>query len=763
VPVAPVPSPANTGQAVPDAGVAVPPSVAADSGAPNAPSAPTLVDGGTPPANVLETVVVTAERRETNLQSTATSITAFGTGVLQDRNVTSIRDLAGQIPNLSIARANISYTTQTYALRGVGETDPIQEPVVAVYLDDVYQPRQLASMLDFNDIERVEVLRGPQGTLYGRNSNAGAIRIITPDPGNDFHTVDSLTYGLSPSPTGAAAPVNTIKAVGSVSGPIVRDRLYASVAYLHNSRDGIDFDPTLNRDVNRIDVDAARVKLRWTPEERWDLVGTFNGMIDRSDSRAYIPAAQPGVSNGCLATTQPWKCPGFSATTSYSEVQPYQHLNQLSGALRAVYSFSKELKFKSISSIYGFDMNPVYYDNDGEAALIQKNLIHYSDGAETEELQIAGDYKWINFVGGLFYFHEQFSVNRDGYSRKNALDTNPESDPGNYVFARAHNTTITNSGAAFGEINVKPIDRLTITGGLRETVESQAFSFDNGVLNLDGTVVAQAIEGNASKVWSAPAPKGGISFQWAPEVFEYFTYANGFRAGGFDNRATLIQFAKTPFNPEYVNSLETGFKNEFFGHRFRANIAGFYNDYSDLQVSYQEPQYPGNSIRGNAAKATTEGIEIETDTRLPFGLSVQLSGGYLHAVYDTYNGCEGPGINCDGHPLVNSPNWSFAGGATLDVPLPVPGLVRVAADVEWTSDAYSNALARPQDDYPAQAFVNGALSWTSEDDHIVAMLSSRNLANSQKPVSTSYTPAQGVFFYNFPDPRTVLLTLKYRL
>jgi iron complex outermembrane receptor protein len=746
-------APANNGQVTPDADAAAPPPAAADSGAPDAQPAATSADAGPPPSNVLEAVVVTADRRETNLQNTPTSITAFGPGVLQDRNVTSIRDLAGQVPNLSIARANISYTTQTYALRGVGETDPIQEPVVAVYVDDVYQPRQLASMLDFNDIQRVEVLRGPQGTLYGRNSNAGAIRVITADPGNDFHTVDSLTYGQ----------FNTVKAVGSVSGPIVRDNLYASVSYLHNSRDGIDFDPTLNRDVNRIDVDAARVKLRWTPGDRWDLVGTFNGMVDRSDSRSYIPAAQPGVSASCLASNTPWKCPGFSATTSYSEVNPYQHLNQLSGALRAVYSITKELKFKSITSGYGFDINPVYYDNDGEAALIQKNLIHYEDGAATEELQIAGDYKWINFVGGLFYFHERFFVNRDGYSRKNALDTNPETDPGNYVFARAHNTTTTNSGAAFGEINLKATDRLTITGGLRETVESQVFAFDNGVLNLDGVVTAPAIVGNASKVWSAPAPKGGISYQWAPEVLEYFTYANGFRAGGFDNRATLIQFAKTPFNPEYVNSLETGFKNELFGHRFRGNIAAFYNDYSNLQVSFQEPQYPGNSIRGNAAKATTDGIELETDTRLPFGLSVQLAGSYLHAVYNTYNGCEGPGINCDGHPLVNSPTWNFAGGATLDVPLPIPGLVRLAADVEWTSDAYSNALARPQDDYPAQTFVNGTLSWTSDDDHVVAFLSSRNLLNSQKPVSASYTPSQGVFFYNFPDPRTVLLTLKYRL
>jgi iron complex outermembrane receptor protein len=739
----------------------------ADGGAPGQAPATALPDDGGPadaqslatpdaggePSNLLESVVVTADRRETNLQSTPTAISAFGPSTLQDRNVGSLRDLAGQIPNLSIARANISYTTQTYALRGIGETDPIQEPVLAIYVDDVYQPRQLGSMLDFNDIERVEVLRGPQGTLYGRNSSAGAIRVITPDPGNEFHTADSLTYGN----------FNAIKAIASVSGPIVRDRLFASVAFLHNSRDGIDSDPTITRDVNRIDLDAARVKIRWTPDERWDVQGTFNGLIDRSDSRSYIPAAQPGVSPACLATTSPWRCPGFSARTSYSEVQPYQHLNQIGGSLRAIYNVTQELKFKSITAGGGFDLLPVYYDNDGVAALIQKNLIHYQDGDFTQELQLTGDYHWINFSAGSFYLHERFFVNRDGYSRKNAMNTDPTVTPTNYTFLRAHNITTTNSAAAFGEVNLKLTDGLTLTGGLRGTVEWKSFTFRNSILDVGGDVVAPSIEGEASKRWAALTPKAALAYQWLPEVLSYFTYANGFRSGGFDNRATNLTLAQTAFNPEYVNSYEVGVKSELFAHRLRANLAAFYDDYRDLQVSHTDPAYPGNSIRSNAAKATTEGLEAETDTRLPFGLSVQLSGGYLFARYDTYANCGGPGVNCDGHPLINAPRWNFAGGATLDLPLPVPGYVRLAADVEWASDAFSSALSRPQDDYPAQTFVNGTVTWTSEDDRIVAILGSRNLLNSQKPVSAAYTPSSGILYYNFADPRTVLFTLKYQL
>lgn len=687
----------------------------------------------------LGSVVVTAQRQETNLQKTPIAITTFDPGLLQDRGVGSIREVAGQVPNLFIPRTSISYTTQTYSLRGIGEADPIQEPVVATYIDDVYQPRQLSSMFDFNDVLRVEVLRGPQGTLYGRNSSAGAIRVISADPNNEFHTTDSLTYGT----------FNAVKLQASVSGPLVRDRLAVSVAFLRNRRDGITDDPTLHRDVNRIDLDSARIKLRWTPNDKWDVLTTLNGMIDRSDSRSYIPERQPGG--------------GFSPTTSYSEVPPYQHLNQGSVSLRAIYHVDDHLDLKSISALGGFDLNPVWYDNDGEAALIQKNLIHYSDGYFTQELQANGHYKAISFTSGAFYLHERFYVQRDGYSRKNTMETDPELNPENYATLRAHNITTTDSLAFFGEANLKLTNWATLTGGLRETIEWKQFDFNNKTLDLAGNVTGQSIKGESSDHWSALTPKVSVSFQYGPSILHYLTYSRGFKSGGFDNRATNEVLAKTAFNPEYVNSYETGIKSEFFARHLRANLAAFYNDYRDLQVSYTSPAYPGNSIRGNAGKAHTLGVELETSTRLPFGLGLQFGGGYLHAVYDEYKNAGGPGVDADGNSLINSPKWNLSGGATYDLPLPTPGLVRLGGDVQWASGYYNSALARPQDSVPAQAFVNSTLSWTSADDHFVVVLSSRNLLDSQKRVSSAYTPSTGVRFFNFPDPRTFLATLKYQL
>jgi iron complex outermembrane receptor protein len=701
--------------------------------------APPAAEADANAAPAVEQVVVTAERRATDLQKTAIAISAFSQQTLADRKIDNIRDLSGQIPNFSISRVTISHTTQTYALRGVGESDPIQEPVVAVYVDDVYIPRQIGSMVEFNDLERVEVLRGPQGTLYGRNSSAGALRIITRDPGDAFRAKAEVGLGNY-----GAVDVRAL-----VEGPIVEGKLAGSLSYIHHGRDGVTFDPTLNHDVNRIDLDAYRGKLRWTPTDRLDVQLTVNALRDRSDSRSYVPVNQP---NGEHRTDR-----------SYSEVEPKQDLDQISGALRVQYTLNDHLKLKSVTSYGGFNLNPVNYDNDGEAALIQKNLIHYNDQYVTQEVQLNGDFGKLTFTSGAFYLHERFFVQRDGYSRRNALATDPTVTPSNYGFARAHNVTNTDAYALFGEATYALTDRLSLTGGLRWTNEEKDFTFDNKVLNLAGQVTGQSIAGQADKIFSAITPKLSAQFQWTPDVLQYVTYSRGFKSGGFDNRATRLDLATRPFAPEKVDTYETGLKTELFDHRARANLALFYNDYKDLQVSYTDPAYPGNSVRGNAGKAHTYGVELETDVRATERLSLQASAGYLFAVYDKYKNAGGLGVDADGHRLLNSPRWNLSGGVTYDVPVEIPGSIRLGLNAQYQTKTYYSALQRAQDEAPAQTFINGTVTWQTPDPRWSVQLSGRNLLDSDKPVSSTYTPSTGVYYKNYPDPRTWLVTLKYAL
>jgi iron complex outermembrane receptor protein len=684
-------------------------------------------------------VVVTAERRATTLQDTPIAITAFSPQTLEARHIENIRDLAGQVPNLNISRVNISHTTQTYSLRGVGETDPIQEPVLAVYVDDVYIPRQIGSMIEFNDLERIEVLRGPQGTLYGRNSSAGALRIITRDPGRVLRADAEVGLGN----------YGAIEARGLIEGPI-SDTLSGSLSFIHHSRDGITHDPTLGHDVNRIDVDAYRAKLRWTPNDRLDALLTLNAVRDRSDSRSYIPVRQPG---GAVRKNY-----------SYSELEPRQDLDQISGSARVIYKLTDQLQLKSISAYGGFDLNPVYYENDGEAALIQKNLIHYNDQYASQEVQLNGDFGRVAFSSGLFYLHERFFVQRDGYSRRNALATDPAVTPANYAFLRAHNITDTDAYAVFGEATWSLTDKLKLVTGLRWTQETKTFTFDNGVLNLAGQVVAGSIKGKAHDTWAAVTPKVAVQYEWSPQLDSYLSYSKGFKSGGYDNRATRLDLAVLPFQPEEVIAYEAGLKTRAFDQRLSADLAVFYNDYQNLQVSFYDPAYVG-SRRGNAGQAHTWGVELETQAALTPRLNAQFAGGYLFAIYDSYKGAGGAGVDADGARLLNAPRWTLSGALNWDVPVAVPGALQLNVNAQYQTVTYSSATpaAGGQNRIPSQGFLNAVATWTAPDPRWSVVASVRNLLDSQKPVSATYTASTAVYYLNFPDPRTVTFTLRYRL
>ena len=676
-------------------------------------------------------IVVTAERRATDLQKTAIAISAFTPELLEQRNITSVRDLAGQVPNLFVARASISHTTQTFSLRGVGESDPIQEPVLAVYVDDVYVPRQIGSMSEFVDLERVELLRGPQGTLYGRNSSAGALRLITRDPDDTTHVTAEAGYGS----------YNDVQLRALVSGPIIKDALSASVSYIHRSRDGVTYNPTLGHDVNRIDLDGWRGKLRFTGLTDLDALLTVNLIRDRSDSRSYIPVTQPGGT--------------FSRRRSYSEVEPLQHLDALNGSLRLIYTLSPQLSIKSITAVGGFNLDPVYYENDGQAALIQKNLIHYNDKFVSQEVQLNGELGDVSFTSGLFYLHERFFVERDGFSRTGTAATAPVSK------LRAHNITYTDAYAVFGEGTWKANDVFSLTAGIRGTIEKKQFVFDNKVIDDNRHVVSQSIAGEADKTWKALTPKLSVQAQWTPNLLNYLTWSRGFKSGGFDNRATRLDLATLPFNPEKVTTYEGGVKATLFDLALRSNLAVFYNDYRDLQVSFYDPAYVG-SRRGNAGKAHSWGVELENDLRLTDTFSVQASGGYLKAVYDDYKGAGGNGVDADGNPLTNAPKWSLSGGATYDLPLGAGGShLRLSTNAQYQSSFYSSALARPQDRVPGQTFVNGSITWILPDDRFQAALSGKNILGANKPVSSTYTPSTGVYYKNYADPATILASIRF--
>jgi iron complex outermembrane receptor protein len=705
-------------------------SIASIANAQEAPNAPPI-QLASAEVQGLDEIIVTAERREANLQKTAIAISAFGAQTLADRKVDSIRDLAGQIPNLRVPRATIGYTTQLFSLRGVGETDPIQEPTLSVYVDDVYYPRQIGSMLDFNDLERVEVLRGPQGTLYGRNTSAGALRVITRDPDDDTQVKADIGYGS----------YDAVKARALVSGALVPGKLYASLAYTHYTRDGTHWNPTLGKHVNDIDVNALRGKLRWMPTDTTDIQLTLDGLRDRSDTRAYTPKVQPGGKRETFV--------------SYSEVEPMNKLDQGGASLRVKQGLGDHLAVKSTTVYRGFDQ-PVDYENDGTAALVQKNLIHYKDEYFTQELQLNGSFDRLQFTLGAFYFHEVFDVRRDGFTRLGPLTTSPVNKIGDV------NSTTTDSYALYGQASYALTGGLKLTAGLRGTWEKKRFDFASNIIDDSRKIISVRFDGSASKKWNALTPKVSLDYSFGPTALAYVSYTQGFKAGGFDNRAARIEDAERAFNPEKVRSYETGLKTELFDRHLRANFAVFYNDYKNLQVSSYVPELE-RTVRTNAASAETYGAEAELSASLSDGLNVQVSGGWLTAKFKDFVGAAGPGSDASGNRLVNAPKWTLSGAVNWRVPLRVPGTTKIGVDAQYSSALYSNPLNRPEDRIRGSSFVNALLNWEAPDERWGASLSVKNIFETKTPQAVAYIPSTAVWHFVTGDPRTALVTLSYKL
>ncbi|KAF0812649.1 Pesticin receptor [Andreprevotia sp. IGB-42] len=672
-------------------------------------------------------VTVTAQHKVENLQKTPIALSVFGEQQLEDQKIESVRDLAGRVPNLNMPRSSISYSTQTYSLRGIGESDPIQEAAVAVYADDLYIPRAISSMLDFNDVEQVEVLRGPQGTLYGRNSSAGAIRVITRDP-------DENTRGFVQVSGGNFDALN-VRAL--ISGPIKDDVLFGSLSLIHLSRDGTSWNPTRDQYVNNIDVTAVRGKLRAKPAAGWDVQLTVNGLADRSDTTSYTPQQQPP------GQYDPW--------VTYSSLDPKNHLNQGSGVLRALYAIDDHLQFKSVTAYSAFDQ-PVDYDNSGQAAQIQQNLIKYKQHYFTQEFQLNGSYDRYDFTAGLYYYHENFEANRNNNTYVAA--SKKTSRLGEY------STTVTDSIALYGQGDYRITDALRTTAGIRFTREQKDFDYTHYLLNPAQQIIGRDFAAQDSEAWSSITPKLGVDYQWNPTTNQYAYVARGFKAGGYDNRAPTYLAATTPFSPETVTTYETGLKSELFDRKLRLNTALFYNSYDDLQATALDPATGANQ-RFNAAKAHTWGVEVESAATVARGLSLQFNLAYLKAVYDDFANAGGPGTNAAGKDLTFSPHWSASAAVSYVVPVELPGVLRFNADIQYQTSSYANAMNTQPYLIPAQKFINGNISYLSADSRWLTRLSVSNLLNDAYAQSSAYVPSSTAYYSNYNAPRTWLLSEQY--
>ena len=722
---------------LPNAAIAQEATQAAPSSAEAAPTATTPQQAEVPrEEGAIEDIVVTAQRRESSVQRTALAITAVGGEDLRSREINSVENLAPSLPNVNFGK-NVGFAR--IAIRGVGlDTTVIgQEGRVAYHSDGVYISRPTAAIATFFDINRVEVVRGPQGTLYGRNATAGAINVITNDPEQYFGGYGKLTvgnYGL-------------VMTEGAITGGL-SDSVSARLAFQTVNRGGYGHNFLLDESIDDEKTYAFRGKIKFEPSTAFDVVlsADYSREKDHAFVYHYLGAGSPGVVpiGQLLGGTVP-----DNPRDSNSDTPQRNY--------RRFYGFSAvanlDLGFGTLTSVTGYRKSYTDYqaDADGTDTVTANFNIEESSKQFSQELRLAGSVSRLRYLLGGYYFSENiFGHNTFTPLRRPAPP---------YGFAQGvdfRGTSTTRAAAVFGQLDWEVIDRLTISAGARYSHEKKGIDHigaqDLATPYNPAIPLVYALAQVASETESSVTPRLGLEYQANRDLLFYATYARGFKSGGFNNNAF-----GAPLEPEKLTDYEAGIKAEFLDHKIRTNLALFYYDYTNLQL---QRIIGAAAIPLNAGRATVKGAEAELALRpTP---QFELSGNFSlldtelndFATADSSRPALGV-ITIDGNRLPQSPRYTanLAAAYTVETSL---GDFTLRGEAAFTGKVFFSFYNREDVAQGAYGKYNAFLNFSKRDSGLTASLFIRNIADkrtvSSEQVSAGFSrfPILGAF----DPPRT---------
>jgi iron complex outermembrane recepter protein len=756
---------------------------------------------------VLEEVVVTARKREENLQATPIAISAFTDRELEVRQIVSSDQLADITPNLvfdSVSPSSGSSSAAQIFLRGIGQTDftPVTDPGVGLYVDGVYMARSVGNVLDFLDVQRIEILRGPQGTLFGRNAIGGAISIHSRRP----------TENLGGSIEVQGGDDNMRNVAAKLNLPI-SENLLSKFAIASKKRDGYTkrvFDGIETGDDDSL---AARGSIEWTPAETFELYATVDATKIRENG---APTVSGGVNdkqafgtfgNGLLDSCQAisinpdfpvsgppsFPPPGVGADgapgcygpesfagpyTSEGTFPVKSDLDIWGMSAQMTWDVNEWLTIKSITAYRELEMFSSR-DGDNTPANIFATEDLYEQDQISQELQLSGvamDDR-LQWLFGLYYFQE------DGFN------LNPVYLPVGSIQSGGHFDN--DSEAAFFQATYDVSERLAFTFGVRHTRDTKRFTPDQIILG-DGSAA-----GIFPPTWplfedfylpsaGAPIPKGdrlatfaefeadfddtnillNASYQWTDNVMVYATYSEGFKSGGFDQRFTAFTPEPTSFEPETVDSYEVGLKSDLLNSRVRLNVALFHTDYEDLQILIRESFNP---ITFNGGKAEIDGAEVELTWMPTNRWHLTTAIGYLDAGYERLDPSVSAGTNATpiflDNKLVNTPELSASVGIAYSVDLSDWGSLTPRVDWSYHDEQENNALNTPQLHQDSYELLNAAIAFESTDGRWESVLAFRNITDETYLITgnSGFQTASAYVEQIYNRPREWSLSVRYNL
>jgi iron complex outermembrane receptor protein len=764
---------------------------------------PSVGNSATPaPGTGLEEITVTATRRESNLQTTPLAVTAIDLQEMSEVQPRTLQDLALFVPNFSANKVN-GFNAASFAMRGVGNTDIIvyNEAPVAVLIDDFVMPSTQTQLLDPFDIADVEVLRGPQGTLFGKNTTGGAVVVKTKAPVIDETSLET---------EGGAGSFSEFNVRGALNIPLIPGQMALRVVaaeereagWMRNGASDSYLGHTYTGDGSRVggtDVFTSRAKILWEPMQGLRAQFMYEMLTDRSQVPAAVNATPTNSLPGAPApyfvfadfglvnppSLDPLNSAGIdNRSGQLIDSQNGHHVDANGEHLNIDYTidpgtFTWVQGYRSQDSALASDYTGVV----GPLAIFDANR---SDRRKTwqEELRFASkDIGPWNYVGGLFYQHDntKFCVAQvlgiyDLFTAAGGGDPNaaplPGLQPGGYnnnpqVLC---NEQTDKSEAAYGETNFKFTDVDTFTLGARVTRDSKDWIgrqqvFVQQLPSPTGAIVPsftyQQLGGLMSgadfgaypfgvvsdnHTWTQPTYRFIYSHKFSEDLFTYFNFSHGFKAGGYNDQVgtggtPITPDERRPTDPEKANSFEVGMKSELWDHRIRLNEALFYVKYIDLIRQVVEPVVNANGHPGeetlfaNAAGMKAYGIENEFTMRLTDNLTVRVPFSWQHCEYTSFTSGTGAAAVDLSHLPVNRCPTSTA---TLDLawaqPLPT-GRVVVDVNDNWVAknlDTYS--ITAPYEPFTqtyadARALLGASITYYGQDDRWFVRAYGRNLTN----------------------------------
>lgn len=688
-------------------------------------------------------IIVTAQRRSENLQKVPLSVAVVTSDILASSGITGVETLKLAAPGVEFQANNGSAVP---VIRGVGSKAlgaGVETPV-AIYVDGVYVAAATATVLSFNNIAQIEVLKGPQGTLFGRNATGGLIQIKTRDPEAEPSAKVELGYGN----------FNTVSASAYTSGGLA-EGLAADIAVSFKAMgDGYGKNLFNGSDVYKTDHDIG-VRSKWI----WDLSDTTKIRIigDYSDNKSSMNASRnpPGTTAPAPYTFSY----GGGAWDINSDENPRIRTQQGGVSLK----IDQELGDIQATSITAYRRSLFTAKFDIDYSPVRGRIIDYkqNDRQFSQELQLASPTgNAVSWLLGGYYFNASadypfLNVNFLGAA---AIPTTPAT-----VLATTKSRQKTDSLSGFGQVTVDVADGLHLTGGLRYTSELRTLA-DASTVNtrIDGSTVVAVPLNTRSTRFKKLTWRIALDYQFSPDVMGYVSYNRGFKSGGYNATALTIP----PFEPEVMDAYETGLKTRLLDGRVRANIGGFYYDYQNVQVNRIV-----NGATGiyNGAKATMYGAEVEIDAKVSDQLDAKIGYQYLHGKYNQFPGsvvatpraAGGYSIavgDVSGNRTILSPKSTLSASATYTVPVG-------ADELAFTAGYYYNSGFFHEPDnlvrQPAYSLINSSLKYAMEGG-LSVIIWGNNLTNeavAQLDGIQSFG-AVGAGRKNYAAPRTYGVTVR---